>query len=60
MKNMTLKRFLKLGWTKGWTEKEEKAHKAAYLLGIQAGIKQVKDERNARRRLNRLVKKIAR
>jgi len=58
MKNITLKRFLKLGWSANWTQKEDKAHKAGYLLGVQAGMKQAREQQNARRRMNRLAKKL--
>ena len=58
MKNMTLKRFLKLGWSAGWTEREEKSYQAGLHAGIKKGLDLAREQQNARRRMNRLAKKL--
>ena len=57
MKQITFKKWLKLGWSTGWTEKEDKAHKVGYVLGIQEGLRQARRNENERKRLSKLKNK---
>lgn len=59
MKTITFKKWLKLGWSKDWTEAEDKAHRAAYHLGFQAGLKQAHLNENERKRLSKIKNKLA-
>lgn len=59
MQIISFKKWLKLGWSAGWTEKEDKAHKAAYLLGINEGLRQARERNNLHKRKSRLKKKLA-
>lgn len=61
-KDNTLKRWLKLGWSASWTEREDKAHKAGILLGVKQGLEMARQKENNRKRLSyqkKLAKKSA-
>jgi|DEB19_MinimDraft_2_1074335.scaffolds.fasta_scaffold282186_1 hypothetical protein len=52
MKSITLKRWLKMGWSASWTEREDKAHKAGVLIGVKQGLEMARLKENNRKRLS--------
>lgn len=57
-KDNTLKRWLKLGWSASWTERDDKIHRAGVQLGIKKGLEMARLKENERKRMSRLKKKL--
>ena len=59
MKSITLKRWLRLGFSKGWTSSDEKSYQAGLHAGIKKGLDLARQQENQRKRLSREKSKLA-